>query len=102
MASNNIDIYVISLNEESLPYCFSIADKLRNTLGIKVVCETLRRSMKSQLREANKNNAKFSILIGEDEIKNGRVTIKNMEDGTQTDASIDEIENHFGVDYEYK
>ena len=82
--------------------CFAIADKLRNTLGIKVVCETLRRSMKSQLREANKNNAKFSILVGEDEIKNGKVTIKNMEDGTQTDASIDEIENHFGVDYEYK
>ena len=40
--------------------------------------------------------------INQDEIKNGRVTIKNMEDGTQTDASIDEIENHFGVDYEYK
>ena len=102
IASNNIDIYVISLNEESVSYCFAIADKLRNTLGIKVVCETLRRSMKSQLREANKNNAKFSILVGEDEIKNGKVTIKNMEDGTQTDASIDEIENHFGVDYEYK
>ncbi len=102
IASNNIDIYVISLNEESVSYCFAIADKLRNTLGIKVVCETLRRSMKSQLREANKNNAKFAILVGEDEIKNGKVTIKNMEDGTQTDASIDEIENHFGVDYEYK
>ena len=71
-------------------------------MGIKVVCDTLRPSMKSQIREANKNNAKFARLVGEDEIKNGKVTIKNMEDGTQTDASIDEIENHFGVDYEYK
>ena len=58
--------------------------------------------MKSQLREANKNNAKFSILIGDNEIKSRKVTIKNMEDGTQTEASIDEIENYFGVDYEYK
>ena len=31
-----------------------------------------------------------------------KVIIKNMEDGTQIDASIDDIENHFGVDYEYK
>ena len=100
--SNNIDIYIISLDEKFISHSFAIADKLRNTLGIKVVCETLRRSMKSQLREANKNNAKFTILIGENEINNEKVTIKNMEDGTQTEASIDEIENYFGVDYEYK
>jgi len=100
--SNNIDIYIISLDEKSISYSFAIADKLRNTLGIKVVCETLRRSMKSQLREANKNNSKFTILVGENEINNERVTIKNMEDGTQTEAPIDEIENYFGVDYEYK
>ena len=58
--------------------------------------------MKAQLREANKNNAKFTILIGDDEIKSNQVIIKNMEDGTQTNAQIDDIENYFGVDYEYK
>ena len=58
--------------------------------------------MKAQLREANKNNAKFTILIGDDEIKSNQVIIKNMEDGTQTKAQIDDIENYFGVDYEYK
>ena len=58
--------------------------------------------MKAQLREANKNNSKFTIIVGEDEIKSNKVIIKNMEDGSQIYASIDEIENHFGVDYEYK
>ena len=58
--------------------------------------------MKAQLREANKNNAKFTILIGNDEIESNQVIIKNMEDGTQTNALIDDIENYFGVDYEYK
>ena len=100
--SNYADIYIISLDEQAIPYSFSIADKLRNKLGIKVICETLRRSMKAQLREANKNHSKFTIIIGEDEIKSNKVIIKNMEDGTQIDASIDDIENHFGVDYEYK
>ena len=102
IVSNYADIYIISLDEKAIPYSFSIADKLRSKLGIKVICETLRRSMKAQLREANKNNSKFTIIIGEDEIKSNKVIIKNMEDGTQINASIDEIENHFGVDYEYK
>ena len=102
MISNYADIYIISLDEKAIPYSFSIADKLRNKLGIKVVCETLRRSMKAQLREANKNNSKFTIIVGEDEIKSNKVIIKNMEDGNQINASIDDIENHFGVDYEYK
>ena len=99
---NQADIYVIALDESANAYSFSIADKLRNKLGIKVICETLRRSMKAQLREANKNNAKFTILIGNDEIESNQVIIKNMEDGTQTSALIDDIENYFGVDYEYK
>ena len=102
ITSNYADIYIISLDEEAIPYSFSIADKLRNKLGIKVICETLRRSMKAQLREANKNHSKFTIIIGQDEIKSNKVIIKNMEDGSQINAPIDEIENHFGVDYEYK
>ena len=57
--------------------------------------------MKAQLREPNKNNAKFTILIGNDEIESNQVIIKNMEDGTQTSALIDDIETYFGVDYEY-
>ena len=44
----------------------------------------------------------FVILIGEDELKKGEVTIKNMADSSQINALIDEIENYFGVDYEYK
>ena len=99
---NNIDIYIVSLDEESISHTLIIADRLRSSLGIRVVTDTLRRSVKSQLREANRNNAKFAILIGEDELKKGEVTIKNMEDSSQTNASIDEIENYFGVDYEYK
>ena len=41
-------------------------------------------------------------LFGEDELKKGEVIIKNMADSSQINASIDEIENYFGVDYEYK
>ena len=79
-----------------------IGDTLRNKLGIKVITETLRRSVKSQMREANKVNAQFVIIIGQDDTSKGEVIIKNMKDGSQINASLDHIENYFGVDYEYK
>ena len=100
--NNKIDIYIISTDEESISYSLTIADKIRNTHGIKVVCETLRRSMKSQLREANKLNAQFVIMIGKEEISSGEVIVKNMEDSSQINAPIDDIEKYFGVNYEYK
>ena len=56
----------------------------------------------SQMREANKVNAQFVIIIGQEDISKDEVIIKNMKDGSQINASIDTIENYFGVDYEYK
>lgn len=99
---NNIDVYIVAIDEIAINTSLMIADRLRNQLGIKIVSETLRRSMKSQMREANKLNAQFVVIIGEDEINSGEVIIKNMKDSSQINASIDNIEQYFGVDYEYK
>ena len=100
--TNKIDVYMVVVDEIAINTSLCISDKLRNQLGIKIVCETLRRSMKSQMRDANKLNAQFVIIIGEDEINSGEVIIKNMKDGSQINASVDTIEQYFGVDYEYK
>ena len=100
--THNTDIYIISSNEDSISQSMVIADILRNKLGIKVINETLRRSVRSQMREANKLNAQFVIIIGQEDISANEVVIKNMKDGSQINASIDTIEDYFGVDYEYK
>ena len=98
----SIDIYIISSNNESISLSIIIADTLRNKLGIKVVNETLRRSVKSQMRSANKLNAQFVVILGQEDTPKGEVIIKNMKDGSQINASVDQIEDYFGVDYEYK
>ena len=41
--------------------------------------DTLRRSLKSQMKDANRLKAKYSIIIGEEELKREMVSIKNME-----------------------
>ena len=101
-SQSSIDIYIVSSNNESIPSSIIIADTLRNKLGIKVVNETLRRSVKSQMRSANKLNTQFVIILGQEDTPKGEVIIKNMKDGSQINASVDQIEDYFGVDYEYK
>ena len=87
------DIYLISLGEDAIKFSFDIAEQLRKN-NLIVIMETLRRSLKSQMKEANKLQAKYVIIIGEEEIKNQKVIIKSMDNGNQKEIAFDKI-NHF-------
>ena len=75
-----------------------IADELRRTKGISVLVETLRRSMKAQMREANRSKAQFVIIIGEQEVESNLAQVKNMESGEQFDVALDQLAEYFSVD----
>ena len=49
--------------------------------------------MKAQMKQANKANAKFTIILGEDELQANSVVLKNMNESTQETISIDELLN---------
>ena len=87
-----LDIYLILLGSETLSKGLLVADALRKK-DFSVVVETLRRSMKAQMREANKLNAKFVLIIGENELKNNNAIIKNMSTSEQTEVSFNDIVN---------
>jgi histidyl-tRNA synthetase len=53
----------------------------------------LNRSMKAQMREANKLNAKYVIFIGGDEYKQGKLNLKNLENGEQQLIDVKDLEN---------
>ena len=55
---------------------------LRNK-GVAVEFDTMDRSLKSQFKYADKINAKFVIAVGDDEISENKLTVKNMETGEQ-------------------
>ena len=63
--------------------------------NLTVINDTLRRSLKSQMKDANRLQALYTIIIGEDEIKNNKVTIKSMDKGTQDYVSFDKINSYF-------
>ena len=89
------DIYIVSIGENAINYSIKIADLLRTGNQLIVMNDTLRRSPKSQMKEANKYNAKHVIMIGDDEIKKDQVIIKNMDTGDQKNVLIKKLSNYF-------
>jgi len=89
------DIYIITIGEDALQYSLNIAELLRINKEFIVITDTLRRSIKAQMKEANKLNVKYAIIIGDDELKNNQATIKNMDSGKQENIPFDQIEPYF-------
>lgn len=78
-----LQIYIIGMMESARSVCQVLAQELRDQ-EFSVATDLLRRSLKSLLREANRNNVKIAIIIGDDELVNNTVRVKNMETGEQT------------------
>ena len=89
-SDNNVLISYLSngLIKNSL----KLANKLREN-GIPTDLYSEKAKLKKQLQYANNNNIPFVIIIGEDEIKNGKYILKNMKDGNQNLLTINEIIN---------
>lgn len=86
--------YVIIPAGENVPHekIYAIAKMLRN-FGKTVVVDIMNRNFKSLIKYANKINAKYALILGEDELKNEAVTVKNMASGDQRTVKISELVN---------
>ncbi len=88
-----VDVYLVVLGDQAIPKAQGLASEVR-AAGLSVQMETLRRSPKSQFREANRNDAMFAVTIGENELAAGTCGVKNLSDSSQSDVPFDEIVNH--------
>ena len=85
-----IDVLIIPMDTEV--ECMSIATTLRDN-GIKVMVEMNKRKLKKSFEFANKTSIKYVIVVGENEIKESKYTLKNMLDGIQELLNIEDIIN---------
>lgn len=83
------DVLVISMVED-LSKSIEVANKLRNA-GINTEIYFDSKKIKAKFKYADRLNIPYVIVIGEDEIKSGLLTIKNMQEGTQEQLEIDKI-----------
>ena len=87
-------IYMVCVEKDALGAVQQIAKELRK-LDVNVVLETMRRSMKAQMREANKCDADYAIIIGEEEHNQKTVQVKNLNDGNQKTINQTDLFNYF-------
>jgi len=89
-----ISLYVGILGKEAKASAYKIVNELR-LKGVVVETDYLDRSVKAQMKYANKIGAKNTVVIGENEIATNKVTIKNMDTHEQTEVALSEICDYF-------
>lgn len=87
-------LYIGILGEEAKAEAFRIVNELRGE-GIIVETDYMDRSVKAQMKYANKIGAKNTVIIGADEIEKGIAVIKNMMTHEQTEVKLSEIVSYF-------
>ena len=85
---NLVDVYIAPVGEKARLTGLKLAGDLRKQ-GVKTEYDHVGRSLKAQFKYADKLNARFVAVIGEDEVANGIIKLKNMADGTETPIAID-------------
>jgi len=80
-------LFIATIGNEQRQFVFSLMNQLL-TLGLQVEIEYETKSLKSQMRRADKLGACYSVVIGENEVASGKAVFKRMVDGVQTEISL--------------
>ena len=75
-----LDLFIATLDEDSKQYAVQLLHRLRKA-GIKADTDYKSRKLKGQMKQADRERAKYTIVLGENEIKNQQVKLKDMNDG---------------------
>lgn len=81
-------LYVAALGDRAVIKALEITERLRRG-GKHAECDIVGRSLKAQMKYANKIGAAYTLIIGDSEIDAGKAQLKNMDDGTQCEVELD-------------
>lgn len=90
LQERQLDIFIVRLDKELNYKVAEVASFLRNN-DLVVEYDYLNRSVKAQMREANRLNSKFVLFLGGDEFKRGEVVLKNLTDGSQANLELNKL-----------
>ena len=85
----NCDLYIAPMGENAVEKAMSIAKSLRE-YGYWVEYDVVGRTLKAQMKYADKINASFTIVLGDDELSSNKVKVRNMKTGEQLELELDE------------
>ena len=83
------EVYLAPMGQAAVRRCFSMAAQLRQG-GVAVEFDTVGRGLKAQMKYADKLGARFTIVIGDNELETGEAKLKDMETGEVSDILLDD------------
>ena len=92
--SFDFDLFVVTMGEDADRYAVKLINDLRRN-GIKVDKDYLNRKIKGQMKQADRLNAKYTVVIGDQELENNEIGVKNMISGESENVQLDELVNYF-------
>jgi len=86
----SLDVFVVKTNEKDNSLAFTLLQKIRKS-GLFADMDYSGKSLKSQMRIANKYGAKYTLIIGEEELSRNMIILRNMETKEQKEIKIDNL-----------
>jgi len=83
------ELYLVSMGAEAAQRCFTIATALREG-GVSVECDIVGRSLKAQMKYADKLGARYTIVVGDNELETATAQLKDMESGESSEIALDD------------
>ena len=92
-ATEKVIIYIVTASDSAVDSLFRLVNELRQN-GISTSFDTLRRSVKAQMREANRLAATHAVIVGEEEIADSSAKVKDLKIGEQISISMSDLVSH--------
>jgi histidyl-tRNA synthetase len=87
-------LYIAPLGAKAQIYAMEVAEKLR-AAGVAADCDIVGRSLKAQMKYANKIGAHYTLMVGDSEIESGKANLKNMKESSQEEIELSKIVEYF-------
>ncbi len=85
-----IDCYLVALGDEAKDYTVGLLNKLRKA-GLSAERDYMDRKVKAQFKAADRLQAKFVAILGEDELKENKINVKSQETGEQKQVKLEDL-----------
>ena len=86
------DVLVCGLGENAQNAALKLASDLRNS-GLCVITDVMNRSLKAQMKYADRLGSRYVVVIGEDELAKGSAVLRSMADSSQEDVKLGELKD---------
>jgi histidyl-tRNA synthetase len=94
--AKRLDVYVVTRGSEAVAFALSKLPALR-ALGLSASMDYSSRSIKAQMKEANRESARYSIIVGESELASGLFVFRDMDTSTEVTLHWDDILHQLNI-----